>query len=174
MFLLHRLAKYLVAMTIIQCQKMADRGLFFRYNAAMKFSEPGTVVSQINLYRMNQLVASGQSERIFHGRGGAFQGGEFVTIDCFGSFIFIVLYCYKENQWIHQLMIKIQEQCHHNLVFLVQDRSGSQYTVRYVDPNLAEQLAINEGSLRFYLYPNMGQNLGHFLDTQSARQNVQQ
>ncbi|MBN2653311.1 MAG: class I SAM-dependent methyltransferase [Spirochaetales bacterium] len=137
-----------------------------------------------NLVKYNQF---GKSDvcRLFHGRGGCFEGYQHLNIDLFGEVVFVVAFVRVEQGFFEKLSKSILDQLPVvNLVFL-QTRFGERASLVYsykrdlglellnpdtrVSYNFSGDGSFYEQGLKFFLLKNIDQNFGFFTDTFMVR-----
>jgi len=111
------------------------------------------------------------SRRIFHGRGGCFQGLEWCCIDVFSPVLFITLFNEPPQDFITELVNKISSQlASANLeAIAVQRRYLPRSPIEFLVGECPDQVFARRKNLRFQLNFTR-QNVGFFLDMEPGRQ----
>ncbi|NOX09582.1 MAG: methyltransferase domain-containing protein [Gammaproteobacteria bacterium] len=126
----------------------------------------------IELIDFNAMQMNGLDEcqRLFHGRGHAYEGYEHINIDWLSPIILITLYRETDEDWLKQLAETLRENipaCHSVQV---------QYRHQYQAPMkllLGEDIAhtiVRENGLQFNIQLGTSQNTGLFLDMRNGRE----
>lgn len=110
-----------------------------------------------------------QSQRLFHGRGHAFEGLEHVCVDWIAPAILITLFKEPDIEWLDQLVSGLNE------MFPEQESIQVQYRCRKGAPfevksgrELTELVAVEDG-LKYHIALGKAQNTGLFLDMLNGR-----
>ena len=115
-----------------------------------------------------------QAQRLFHGRGHAYDGLDHITIDWLPPVILITLYAPEPAASVKELA--------DNLLSLLPDCKSIQLQCRYelsgpvsiIYGESIHDLAITEGNCRFHIRLGQSRNTGLFLDMRNGRQWVQE
>ena len=130
---------------------------------APDFSVIGEALSTATRHR------EGQARRVFHGRGGCYPGLEWLTIDDFGSGLWIVLFREPTAADRNQL-VALLESCKPSRDFAcIQHRYERPACCEWRWGNPPESLEAKEGDLQFALQLGGRQNTGYFMDARPAR-----
>ena len=121
-----------------------------------------------------QKPISHQAQRLFHGRGHAFEGYEHVSIDWLAPVVLITLYKAVETNELQQLA--------RNLFSTITDCRSVQVQYRYLQKTPFELLQgeehtetiVEENGLKYKITLGRAQNTGLFLDMKNGRQWVQE
>lgn len=115
------------------------------------------------------------SYRVFHGRGRAFSGLEFVTIDFFQPAILITLFLEPPSNWLDELIDQMRLRfASANTVLVVQRRYIPCAPSEIIWGKLPESMYARRGSSLFNLHLGQQQNTGFFLDIEPGRQWLEQ
>lgn len=114
-----------------------------------------------------------QAQRLFHGRGHAFEGLHHITIDWLSPIILITLFAPESSQAIkelaEQLLVKLPE-CKS---VQLQYRYDLQGPIEVIHGESIQQLVIQENNLKFHIQLGKSRNTGLFLDIKNGRDWVQ-
>jgi len=115
------------------------------------------------------------SGRIFHGRGQAFAGLEFVTIDFFHPVILITFYAEPSAEWFAQFQSQVVPACAAIAEAVVlQRRHLPKAPSEVLAGQLPDEVFAQRGAMRFNLHVAQQQNSGFFLDMEPGRQWLEQ
>lgn len=111
----------------------------------------------------------GQARRVFHGRGGCYSGLDWLTIDDFGSGLWVVLFREPAAaEW--QKMVALLESCKSARDFgCIQHRYERPARCEWLWGDPPESLKAREGNLQFALQLGGRQNTGYFMDARPGR-----
>ena len=131
-----------------------------------------------NLYLPTDPEELKQAQRIFHGRGHAYEGLNHITIDWLSPVILITLFAKEPITIINQLTEELRFRLPQASQVLLQHRYISNGPIDQIysnDPsNPTQQLQALEGDLIFQISLGKARNTGLFLDMKNGRQWVQQ
>ncbi|MDC9729033.1 MAG: class I SAM-dependent methyltransferase [Methyloprofundus sp.] len=129
-------------------------------------------LSQINQYiqRPSQIE---QSQRLFHGRGHAYEGLKHVTIDWLAPVILITLFEPESEAAIAELAEVLQGLLPECKSIQLQHRYQLKGPIDVIKGEAIAELAMTEGGLQFKLSLGKARNTGLFLDMQKGRAWVQ-
>jgi 23S rRNA (cytosine1962-C5)-methyltransferase len=120
---------------------------------------------------INYITAANLTEcqRLFHGRGHAYDGLTHINVDWLAPVIFITLYQEVDRQWLMQQAQLLQQK-------IAQCRSVQvQYRCRKMSPTEVllgeniEQTEVLEHGLKYHIMFGQSQNTGLFLDMRNGR-----
>lgn len=113
-----------------------------------------------------------EAQRLFHGRGHAWQGYEHVCIDWYNALALITLYRESDDDWIQQLSQWLTDNAGATAVVVqYRCRQGAPFQCRIGE--MPDFMEIQENGLKYGLYLNRSQNTGLFLDMANGRRWVQ-
>ncbi len=133
-----------------------------------------------NLSRFSQKISGNNlaeidSGRIFHGRGHAFAGLEFVTVDFFHPVILITFYAEPAEVWFAQFQSQVVPACAEIAeTVILQRRYLPKAPSEILTGQLPEEVFARRGAMRFNLHVAQQQNSGFFLDMEPGRQWLEQ
>lgn len=123
------------------------------------------------LEALGACSASGDSRRLFHGRGRCFPGLEFVTLDWFSPVVLLTLYAEPPGvDWVDHFADAARTLLPQAQVLVVQHRYQAGAPSQLFWGELPEPLFAKRGDLRFHLHLARQQNAGFFLDMEPGRQ----
>jgi len=118
-----------------------------------------------------------QAQRLFHGRGHAYEGLNHVTIDWLSPIILITLFAKESLTAIDQLTAELRSKLPQASKVLLQHRYLSHGPIDEVfsdDPSThMQQLEVLEGDIKFLISLGKARNTGLFLDMKNGRQWIQ-
>jgi len=114
-----------------------------------------------------------QAQRIFHGRGHAYEGLKHVTIDWLPPVILITLFEPEPSQAIDDLANDLQALLPECNSVQLQHRYELSGPIDVIKGDAITDLAITEGELQFNISLGKARNTGLFLDMQTGRAWVQ-
>jgi 23S rRNA (cytosine1962-C5)-methyltransferase len=115
-----------------------------------------------------------QAQRLFHGRGHAYQDLHHITIDWLPPVILITLFAPATNAEITDLADYLQQQIPECTSIQLQHRYQLAGPIDTIRGESIQQLTILENDLQFLISLGQARNIGLFLDMQNGRQWVQQ
>jgi len=115
-----------------------------------------------------------QAQRLFHGRGHAYDGLHHVTVDWLPPIALITLFAPEPNTDITALADYLLTQLPSCKSVQVQRRHELSGPIDIVRGEMITQLAITENNLQFNLSLGQSRNTGLFLDMQNGRRWVQE
>ncbi|WP_434940547.1 class I SAM-dependent methyltransferase [Shewanella sp. HL-SH8] len=128
---------------------------------------------------LSQFTFDNEVQRVFHGRGGLFQGEEHLCLDWYPPVLLLTSFKSLDEPEQQALFTAITEQYHQqadskelNLVF--QHRSGGQTVTELVCGSVPDNHVVTEQGALFNVHIMRGQNHGLFLDMANGRRWVQQ
>ncbi len=131
-----------------------------------------------NLYLPTTPEELKQTQRLFHGRGHAYEGLNHITIDWLSPVILITLFAKEPMTVIDHLAEELKSRLPQVSRILLQHRYLSHGPIDEIysnDPsNPIQQLEALEGNLKFQISLGKARNTGLFLDMKNGRQWVQQ
>lgn len=116
--------------------------------------------------KIKQQVLSDRAHRIFHGRGGLYEGLEHICIDQFKNDILVTLF--KEENSIEDLMVLVSKNFSQENIYL-QKRYAKEGVLPWIMRNELSHVAHWE-DIQFELDFKENQNIGYFLDIENGRQ----
>ncbi|MFV7769828.1 class I SAM-dependent methyltransferase [Shewanella marisflavi] len=123
---------------------------------------------------LQHIGFSGEAERLFHGRGGRYEGAEHLCLDWFPPVL--LLTSFKEidqealdslTEAIHERWVALMGEQAFNLVF--QHRCAGQTQTHMLKGAVPEPHLVVENGARFQVHLLRGQNHGLFLDMRAGR-----
>lgn len=121
------------------------------------------------------LPHNGQIRRLFHGRGGCFNGLKDVVIDIYPPVVIIYLYAERNDFWIEAVVQLLLAQLSGTIEgIVVQKRERSNGSNQIVWGEVPNRHEAEEGGLTFQLHFDHSQNIGFFPDMGIGRQLVRQ
>ncbi len=120
------------------------------------------------------IPTSNQAQRLFHGRGHAFDGYEHISIDWLAPVVLITLYKPVEPDDLHQLaqdLFSSLADCHS---VQVQYRYEKQTPFELLVGEECLETVVEENGLKYQITLGRAQNTGLFLDIKNGRQWVQE
>ncbi|XQW85578.1 class I SAM-dependent methyltransferase [Thalassotalea piscium] len=118
----------------------------------------------------SQLTANQtNSQRIFHGRGHAYEGLSHVNVDWFSPVIFITLYQAVDPDWLSQQVELLHDSVSACQSIQVQYRYLKFSPIEVLWGDNLEQAIACEDDLRYQLMLGKSQNLGLFFDMANGR-----
>ena len=116
---------------------------------------------------------SNQAQRLFHGRGHAYQGLNHVTIDWLPPVALITLFAEESGEEIDTLADFLMSALPDCKSVQLQHRYESFGPINVIRGETIEQLEILENNLRFHIRLGKNRNTGLFLDMKKGREWVQ-
>jgi len=126
---------------------------------------------------INQNISSTdftQCQRLFHGRGHAYEGLSHVNVDWFSPVILITLYNEVEKVWLNEQVKLLQQTITECKSIQVQHRYQSRAPIELVWGEAVTDIIATENSLKYHISLGRAQNVGLFLDIANGRQWVKQ
>lgn len=114
------------------------------------------------------------AQRLFHGRGHAYQNFEHLNIDWLYPAVLITAYKPIDNIWLVNLTQHIATNIPQCTSILLQHRYLDKAPIDVLHGELTEQLIANENGLNFHIGLGKNQNHGLFLDMVNGRDWVRQ
>lgn len=111
----------------------------------------------------------GQAQRLFHGRGHAFENLHHITIDWLPPVLFIILFEPVVNSDMQELARILQNNFSSCESIQVQHRHQKHWPVDILFGKTITHLDIFENELKFILHLGEGRNTGLFLDMKNGR-----
>ncbi|WP_434952255.1 class I SAM-dependent methyltransferase [Shewanella sp. HL-SH4] len=128
---------------------------------------------------LSQFTFENEVQRVFHGRGGLFQGEEHLCLDWYPPVLLLTSFKSLDEPEQQALFTAITEQYHQqadskelNLAF--QHRSGGQTVTELVSGSVPDNHVVTEQGALFNVHIMRGQNHGLFLDMANGRRWVRQ
>jgi len=135
------------------------------YNPAM--------IKHIDFTRQ-QFEGIEQCRRLFHGRGGAYEGQEHIVIDWLPPVALITLYKEESTAWVLSLAQALQKNLPECRSVQVQYRCRPRAPIEVALGEEINELIVDECGLEFHIQLGRSQNIGLFLDMRNGRQWVRQ
>ena len=130
-----------------------------------------------NLYLPTDPDELKQAQRIFHGRGHAYEGLNHVTVDWLSPVILITLFAKEPITVINHLTEELRDRFPQADIVLLQHRylsHGPIDEIYNIDPSKPiQQLKVLEGNLKFKISLGKARNTGLFLDMKNGREWIQ-
>jgi len=120
------------------------------------------------------LPSVGQARRMFHGRGRMFPGYQDLLIDSYGPLLWITLFAERQDEWLALLTELLRNLLPDVLCIAVQRRDLPQTPIVFLYGELPAQPQALEAGLSYLLRPQVGQNIGFFIDMAAGRALVNQ
>jgi len=117
----------------------------------------------------HRLPLSGESRRLFHGRGQTFAGFEDLLIDWFAPVALVTLYRERSENWIRQITQGLCARCRGLDAVVLQERYHAGSPSRLLYGVLPEQIQAVESGLFYRLNLGAAQNIGFFPDMATTR-----
>jgi len=125
-------------------------------------------VDLINFIELRKLK-SGESQRLFHGRGQVFPGFEGINIDWYPPVLLISLYDSGYDQWLEKVVDWLMKEIPECQSVLLQYRSRKACSFELLRGNSLSKLVTVEHGLLFQIELGRHQNSGLFLDMRNGR-----
>jgi 23S rRNA (cytosine1962-C5)-methyltransferase len=125
---------------------------------------------QVTIERLQQQNKLIDCQRLFHGRGHAYQSLEHVNVDWFSPVVLITLYQEVDETWLHQQADIIQQLIPACQSIQVQYRSRKFAPREVLWGEEITQLQAQEHGLKYHISLGKAQNSGLFLDMGNGRQ----
>ncbi|MBT4031898.1 MAG: methyltransferase [Methylococcales bacterium] len=125
-------------------------------------------VDLINFIELRKLK-SGESQRLFHGRGQVFPGFEGINIDWYPPVLLISLYDSGYDQWLEKVVDWLMKEIPECQSVLLQYRSRKGCSFELLRGNSLSKLVAVEHGLLFQIELGRHQNSGLFLDMRNGR-----
>jgi 23S rRNA (cytosine1962-C5)-methyltransferase len=125
-------------------------------------------VDLINFIELRKLK-SGESQRLFHGRGQVFPGFEGINIDWYPPVLLISLYDSGYDQWLEKVVDWLMKEIPECQSVLLQYRSRKGCSFELLRGNSLSKLVAAEHGLLFQIELGRHQNSGLFLDMRNGR-----
>jgi len=118
----------------------------------------------------NSKDLTNEFKRIFHGRGGLYEGWKHLTVDSIDTVLSVALYREEENEEELLLMLKefINSTCHGTVVLQKRYLKGTPSEV-IVGSELADDLFVVENGMKIKLNLLSNKNSGYFPDMKNGR-----
>jgi 23S rRNA (cytosine1962-C5)-methyltransferase len=124
---------------------------------------------------VRHLPASGETRRLFHGRGRCFAGYDDLVIDYFPPVIMVILHRPRPQDWLDDLVKTLETTLPHpTRAILLQERFIGNSPSRLLHGTLPETLNALEDGLLFRLRLGEAQNPGFFPDMAVGRRLVRE
>lgn len=120
------------------------------------------------------LPTEGEARRVFHGRGRCFPGLQDLTIDAYGSRLWITLFAARDRGWLDQLVVALRKRLPEVETVVVQHRDLPREPLQLLLGQLEKDPILVESGLKYYLRPHQGLNIGFFIDMAIGRSLVRQ
>jgi 23S rRNA (cytosine1962-C5)-methyltransferase len=134
-----------------------------------------STLSQLSQYLQLPLAPDQllQAQRLFHGRGHAYEGLYHVTVDWLPPVILITLFAPEPASEIDGLADWLLSQIPSCKSVQLQHRNELKGPIDVIRGDAIRNLAIQENELHFYISLGLSRNTGLFLDMQNGRKWVQ-
>ncbi len=108
--------------------------------------------------------------RLFHGRGHAYPGLEYLTIDWYPPYIIVGVFgTHASKGWLQDLAGQLERLIPEMQALTVQYRGGRKTACVDLLGCVPDEHIIREAGLSFVIHPKLNQNIGFFLDMAPAR-----
>lgn len=125
--------------------------------------------------KANILTADlNQCQRLFHGRGHAYQDLSHVNVDWFSPVVLITLYAAVETDWLTEQVNQLQQTLRECRSIQVQHRYQSKAPIELVWGEEVTDVVTTENTLKYHIALGRAQNLGLFLDMANGREWLKQ
>jgi len=114
-----------------------------------------------------------QAQRIFHGRGHAYEGLKHVTVDWLPPVLLITLFTPEPRETVDSLANQLMAHFPECRSVQLQHRYQLAGPIEVLCGEAIAELAITEGDVKFHIRLGQARNTGLFLDMQKGRQWVQ-
>lgn len=122
---------------------------------------------------LSQFAFDNEVQRVFHGRGGLFQGEEHLCLDWYPPVLLLTSFKSLDESEQQALFSAIthqyQQQTSAELNLVFQHRSGGQTVTELVSGNVPNNHVVTEQGALFHVHIMRGQNHGLFLDMANGR-----
>ncbi|MCF6188986.1 MAG: class I SAM-dependent methyltransferase [Cocleimonas sp.] len=130
-------------------------------------------LNQLPLHIQTPIRKTQEAQRLFHGRGHAFDGLYHVTVDWLPPVALITLFASESSQSIEKLadqLLQILPECKS---IQLQHRYELHGPIDVIHGDAIEQLVVEENGLKYQLQLGKSRNTGLFLDMSNGREWVQ-
>ena len=114
-------------------------------------------------------LADGQVRRLFHGRGGLYDGFEWLVVDYLPPVAVIRVYAAEAPQPLDRLIASLMAQPQVGGVVLQMRGRGREAHSEVMAGEVSDTLVVEEAGLRYQVRPLQNQNAGLFLDMRPGR-----
>lgn len=118
---------------------------------------------------VRHLPRAGEARRMFHGRGRAFPAYQDLLIDSYGPLIWVTLFAGRQPEWREQLGALLRRTRPDAECIVLQRRDLPQAPLEFLHGDLPPQPLAQEVGLNYLLRPQVGQNIGFFIDMAAGR-----
>jgi 23S rRNA (cytosine1962-C5)-methyltransferase len=118
---------------------------------------------------VRQRPVTGESRRLFHGRGRCFAGYDDLVIDYFAPVVMVMLYRRRAEAWLQELCRVLAEELPGQRAIYLQERFLPGAPGRLLAGTLPETVDAHEAGLRYRLRLGDAQNIGFFPDMAVGR-----
>lgn len=132
-----------------------------------------TVISEVN----NNLVQKNEEfKRVFHGRGGCFEGFEFLTIDSIDTLLLVSFFQAPESEIEEEVLYFCKQLCDKQgyTTLVLQRRYLKQIPNEVILGDLPQESVAKEAGLSYSINLRDNQNIGFFADMKNGRDFVAQ
>lgn len=128
------------------------------------------MIEYINFNALNQIDSIKSCQRLFHGRGHAYQGLEHICIDWLAPIALITLYKEESDQWLLALAETLMANIPQCQSVQVQFRCRPKAPYQLVLGDNVQDIVVFEHDLKYQLQLGGAQNNGLFLDMSNGRE----
>ena len=133
---------------------------------------PQDITKEIDFVSLTNL--NSDCQRLFHGRGHAYEGFEFINIDWLSPVILITLYKSAEDAWLSELVDLLIANVDFFQSIQVQHRYEKGGPIECLCGEPVSEAIVSEQGLKFHIQLGKSQNTGLFLDMVNGRDWVRQ
>lgn len=121
------------------------------------------------LYLPTGATELNQAQRLFHGRGHAYEGLNHISIDWLPPVLLITLYAPESEEDLHALTSSLQALLPSCRSVQVQYRYQSNGPIQILRGDVISELILEENRLKFQVRLGKNRNMGLFLDMKNGR-----
>jgi len=122
-----------------------------------------------NILEENSKNLTSEFKRVFHGRGGLYDGFKHLTVDSIDTVLSVALYFYEDNEDEVLEMLKKFVTTTHHTTLIVQRRYLKGSPSEILIGELEDEIYANENGMRFRLNLLSNKNNGYFPDMKNGR-----
>ena len=123
----------------------------------------------LQIIQDNSVDLTNEFARVFHGRGGCYEGWKDLTIDSIDTILLITLFYPIDDE--KELLSKLKEFIHNtrHQSIVLQRRYSKDYPIEVIEGNLLEEIFALENGIKIKLNLKSNQNNGYFPDMKNGR-----
>lgn len=133
---------------------------------------PQNIIQEINFSEVNNTIE--ECQRLFHGRGHAYEGLEHINVDWLSPVILITIYQEVDEKWLCQLARELKENIPQCKSVQVQYRCRPRAPFQCILGDEIFETIVCENGLKYKILLGRSQNTGLFLDMRNGREWVRQ